>query len=143
MAPFLQMQSQQCQAATSLVLSLLPPSSIYVCPCSVAQLVASWTVAHQAPLSVDFSRQEYWSGLLFPPTGDLPNPRIKPSSLVSPALADGHWCQLEKPSGDKGETTIRKAFQRKLPDLNRKLSSWIPGCREQNRNRINLMSFIT
>ena len=39
-----------------------------------------WTVAHQAPLSMGFSREEYWSGLQFPPLGDLPNPRIEPSS---------------------------------------------------------------
>ena len=45
------------------------------------------TGAHQAPLSMGFSRQEYWSGLPFPPPGDLPNPGIKPASLMSPALA--------------------------------------------------------
>ena len=39
-----------------------------------------WTVALQAPLSVGFSRQEYWSGLLCPPSGDLPNPGIEPRS---------------------------------------------------------------
>ena len=50
-----------------------------------------WCVAHQAPLSVRFPRQEYWSGLPFPPPGDLPNPRIKPASLASPALADGFF----------------------------------------------------
>ena len=43
-------------------------------------------VAHQAPLSMGFSRQEYWNGLPFPPPGDLPNPGIKPVSPVSPAL---------------------------------------------------------
>ena len=42
-----------------------------------------WTAAHQAPLCIGFSRQEYWSGLLFPPPGDLPNPGIE---LASPAL---------------------------------------------------------
>ena len=42
-----------------------------------------WTVAHQAPLSMGFSRQEYWSGLPFPSPGDLPNPGIEP---MSPAL---------------------------------------------------------
>ena len=40
-----------------------------------------WTVAHQAPLSMGFSRQEYWSGLPFPPPGDLPDPGIEPMSL--------------------------------------------------------------
>ena len=45
-----------------------------------------WTVAHRAPLSRGFSRQEYWSGLPCPPSGDLPDPGIKPLSLKSPAL---------------------------------------------------------
>ena len=49
--------------------------------------VALWTVALQAPLSMGFPRQEYWSGLPFPAPGDLPNPGIEPVSLVSPALA--------------------------------------------------------
>ena len=46
-----------------------------------------WTVARQAPLSMECSRQEYWSGLPFPAPGDLPEPGVKLSSLVSPALA--------------------------------------------------------
>ena len=45
--------------------------------------VTLWTAARQAPLSVGFSRQESWSGLLCPPPGDLPNPGIKPASLTS------------------------------------------------------------
>ena len=48
--------------------------------------VTLWTVAHQAPLSIGFSRQEYWSGLPFPPPGNLPNPGIEPTSLASLAL---------------------------------------------------------
>ena len=48
-----------------------------------------WTVAHQASLSIGFSRQEYWSGLLCPSPGDLPGPGIEPVSLMSPALAGG------------------------------------------------------
>ena len=50
-----------------------------------------WCVAHQTPLSMGFSRQAHWSGLPFPPPGDLPNPGIKPMSLTSPALADGFF----------------------------------------------------
>ena len=50
--------------------------------------VTLWAVAHQAPLSLGFSRQEYWSGFPFPPPGDLPDPGIKP---VSPALAGGFF----------------------------------------------------
>ena len=52
----------------------------------IAQLclfATPWTIARQAPLSMGFSRQEYWSGLPFPPPGDLPNPGIEP---VSPSL---------------------------------------------------------
>ena len=48
-----------------------------------------WTVAHQAVLSMKFSRQEYWSGLPVPPPGYLPDSGIEPTSLVSPALAGG------------------------------------------------------
>ena len=48
---------------------------------SRVQLLATpWTVAHQAPPFLEFSRQEYWSGLPFPPPGDLPDPGIKPRS---------------------------------------------------------------
>ena len=46
-----------------------------------------WSVAGQAPLSMGFSRQGYWSGLPCPPAGHLSSPRIKPMSLVSPVLA--------------------------------------------------------
>ena len=50
-----------------------------------------WTVAHQAPMSMGFSRQEYWSGLLFPSPGDLPYPGIEPTTPASPALAGGFF----------------------------------------------------
>ena len=52
----------------------------------VRLFVTSWTVAHQTPLSMGFSRQDYWSGLPCPLLGDLPDPGIIPMSLVSPAL---------------------------------------------------------
>ena len=48
---------------------------------------APWTIACKTPLSMEFSRQEYWHGLPFPSLGDLPDPGIKPTSLASPALA--------------------------------------------------------
>ena len=50
---------------------------------SCLTLVTPWAVAHQAPLSMGFPWQEYWSELPFPASGDLPNSRIKPSSPVS------------------------------------------------------------
>ena len=48
-----------------------------------------WTVAHQAPLFMQFSRQEYWNGLSFLPPGDLSDPGIEPVFSVSSALAGG------------------------------------------------------
>ena len=53
--------------------------------------VTLWTAARQAPLSMGFSRQEYWSALPCPPLGDLPDPGIEPVSLTSPALAGGFF----------------------------------------------------
>ena len=52
----------------------------------VRLFVTLWAVARQAPLSMGFFRQVYWSGLSFPPPGDLPNLEIEPESLMSPAL---------------------------------------------------------
>ena len=49
------------------------------------------TTAHQALLSMGFSRQEYWSGLSFPPPGDLPDPGIEPKAPATPALAGGFF----------------------------------------------------
>ena len=48
-------------------------------------------ITHQAPLSIGFSRQEYWSGLPCSPLGHLPNPGVKPMTLASPALAAGFF----------------------------------------------------
>jgi len=61
-----------------------------ICALSHVQpFVTPWTVAHQAPLSMKFSRQEYWSGLPFACPGNLPDSGIEPESPASPALADG------------------------------------------------------
>ena len=65
---------------------------------SHVQLFATpWTVARQAPLSMEFSRQEYWSGLSFPSPGNLPDPGIEPESLASPELSGGFF--TTKPPG--------------------------------------------
>ena len=53
--------------------------------------VTLWSVAHQAPLSMGFSRQEYLSGLPGPPPGDLPNSGIQPAFPMSPVLAGGFF----------------------------------------------------
>ena len=55
-----------------------------------------WTVARQVPLSMGFSRQEYWSRLPFPSPGDIPDPWIEPTSLMSPALP-GRFITTEPP----------------------------------------------
>ena len=61
------------------------------CVCQVTSVssAAPWTIAHQAHLCIEFYWQECWSGLPCPSPGDLPNPGIKPTSLMSPALAGG------------------------------------------------------
>ena len=51
-----------------------------------SSFVTLWTAAHHAPLFIGFSRQKYWSGLLFPSPGDLLDPGIEPVSLSSPAV---------------------------------------------------------
>ena len=60
--------------------------SVFSC---VYHFATPWTVARQDPLSKKFSRQEYWSGLPFPPPGDLPDPGTEPTSPVSSALQAG------------------------------------------------------
>ena len=61
---------------------------MYACMFSHVQLFATpWAVARQAPLSMEFSREEYWSDLPFPTPGDLSDPRTEPVALASPALA--------------------------------------------------------
>ena len=67
-----------------------------------------WAVARQAPLSVEFSRQEYWSGLPFPIPGDLPDPGIEPESSATPALPGKFFTT--------GAT--REAFYIRLADIN-------------------------
>ena len=71
--------------------------------CSVVSIIPL-TVAHQAPLSMEFPRQEYWSGLPFPSPEDLPNPGIEPMSPVSPALQVGSL-----PTEPSGTPTVNRA----------------------------------
>ena len=70
---------------------------MYVC------LVMSNSVTLWTPLSMEFPKQEYWSGLPFPTPGDLPNPGIEPGSLGSPALAGGFF--ITAPPGKLHITT--------------------------------------
>ena len=78
----------------------------------VQLFVTPWTVAHQAPLTMGFSRQEYWSGLPCPPPGDLPDPGIQP---VSPEFAGGFFTTEppEKPTASvTSEDNHHQASQR-------------------------------
>ena len=85
---------------------LIPYFSSFLPRCSVVSnsFVNSWTTACQAPLSIEFPKQEYWNGLPFPSPGDLPYPGIKPAS---PALA-GRFFTTE-PSG-KPALTIHDSY---------------------------------
>ena len=94
-------------------------SCLLSCFIRVWLLVTPWTVASQAPLSLSFSRQEYWSGLPGPPPGDLLDPRFKPTSPVIPAL------QVESlPTESPGNPLISiPAFNMPL-DTSRPSGSW-------------------
>ena len=91
---------------------------MYACMLSFSVMsdsVTPWTVAHLALLSMEFSRQEYWSGLPFPPLGDLPDPGIKPTPPVSLELVGRFFTTVlaGKPCRHvgaqiKGECTVRQ-----------------------------------
>ena len=84
------MSKKQRADRTTLVPNLFLLCCVCVCVCAQSYLTLAipWTVAQKFPLSMGLSRQEYWSGLLFPPPGELTNPGIKPTS---PALAGGFF----------------------------------------------------
>ena len=68
-----------CQTVFKVLVHAHPHAQVF----SHVQLFATtWIVVHQTPLSMEFSRQEYWSGLLCPPPWDLPNPGMEPRSTV-------------------------------------------------------------
>ena len=72
-----------------------------------------WTVVHQALLSMGFSRHEYWSGLLCPPAGDFPDPRIKPMSSAALALQVDYL-----PLSHRGSQTLSNIpWEAKLPQV--------------------------
>ena len=100
-----------------------------------------WTIAHQASLSMGFSRQEYCSQLPCPPLGDLPDPGLEPASLTSPALAGGFFTTsttsmylntsnswvLPRPSGQKasGDILIWKCLFSIYPSFSFPCSCWL------------------
>ena len=86
-----------CSRSFSMKMSSYSSVCVCVCVCVCIKLLSVWlfatlwTVAHQATPSMGCTRQEYWSGLPFLSPGYLPNPGIKPMSLMSPALAGGFF----------------------------------------------------
>ena len=78
------------------ILVLLPRLLVFSCSVVSDSFATPWTVAHQAPLSMGFSRQESWSGLPFPSPGAIPDSGIERPTLASPALT-GSSLQLALP----------------------------------------------
>ena len=112
------------------------PKALLFCPFSVpfcpplhthsvmSNCLCPWTTAHQAPLSMGFSRQEYWNGLPFLPPGNLPDPGIKPKSPKSPALVGGFF--TTKPS--RKRTHPESLYNPRLKYLCRSISGCIVLC---------------
>ena len=91
------------------------PLCVCVCAQSYVTLVTPWIVAHQVPLSIEFSRQEYWSGLPCSPPRDIPDSGLKPASLVSPALAGRFFyhCTIQE-AFPIGSSDIKPPFKNKF-----------------------------
>ena len=97
----------------------------------VSDSVTPWTVVHQAPLSMGFPRQEYWSGFPCPPSGDLPNPGIEPASPEFPALAGGFFTTEPPGKPSSRHEGILSGMCKNLYE------SWSP-CFTQMSDRVNL-----
>ena len=96
-----------------------------------------WTVAYQAPWSMGFSRQEYWSGLLFPCPGDLPNPGIEPRS---PALQVN--CLPAEPPENPPKNKA-KCVRIKFDQQNsQKFTTTLIKCRAKKENKQKLNRFV-
>ena len=107
----------------------------------VRLFVTLWTVAHQAPLSMGVSRQEYWSGLPFPPPGDLPDPGIEPASPVHPAL-QADILPLSYGEALLETQSLPKMHQEETDNLNRPITrskiqsvKTITPCKQNSRTR--------
>ena len=106
--------------------------------------VTPWTVAHQAPLSIGFSRQKYWSRLPFPPPGDLPDPGIEPASLVSPALA-GRFFTTEPPGNPLGPSESESESHSVMSDslqLHELYSPWTSPSQNTGVGSLSLLQWI-
>ena len=89
---------------------------------SCVSFLTPWTVARQSPLSIEFSRQEYWSGLSFLSLGDLLDPGIKSVSLESPALS-GRFFITELP-GKTLQRIITNNYLKSIIDIKQRIESY-------------------
>ena len=113
---------------------LLPISSVVPLPgpmdtvSHVLLFASPWTIACQAPLSMEFFRPGYWSGLTFSSPGDLPDPEIKPASLVFPTLASDFFTPVppEKTPAARAETPHYIRFPARLCHLPRESPCTLP-----------------
>ena len=102
----------------------------------------SWTVALQAPLSMGFSRQQYWSGLPCPPPGNLPNPGIKPTFLEFPALAGGFFTTSATQMRDGWLRAVALGMQRRWVNISLEMQAGEDmvtthvNLREKNKTRV-------
>ena len=94
-----------CVYANIRKVSILDENSCLLCRC-IRLFVTLWTVACQAPLSMGFSRQEYWGGLPCPPAGDLPDLGVEPPSLMGPALAGKFFTATVPPGKSKVKVLV-------------------------------------
>ena len=117
--------------------------------CSVvSSSVTPWTVAHQAPLSMEFSRQEYWSGLSFSSPGDLPDPGIEPRSptLQADALPSeppGGGMQISSAfqfSAQSCQTLQHHGLQHARPPCPSPMGAYSNSCPFTNGSLLKLMS---
>ena len=110
---------------------------LYVCVFSCDWLfVTPWTVARQASLSIGFSRQEYWSGLPFPPPRNLPHPGTEPTSPSSPALAGGFfttWATWEVQTTVYSQTKIDSQVQKREKKKQHQKTLVVPNGRGKQR----------
>ena len=110
----------------SLALGSFPPMYVLISACllsvclllSCVQLFAtSWTVASQAPLSMGFPRQEYWSGLPFPPPGNLHNPGIEPLSPAGGFFTTEPPISTQPNTWDKTFTDLQSSYSLEFSSL--------------------------
>ena len=102
---------------------------------------ASWTVARQAPLSMRFFRQEYWSGLPFPSSGDLPDPQIWPVSPASPLLQRDS--SPAEPWGSPERNLIMHAKQWWAGQTQAGVKVWDSGYRLKPKRFIIIMAWLS